>query len=338
MLVVSFTRSVDAKLGCRISPDNTVSDVTAGGITAAAGLRIGHKIMSVNGERCTLKQGASDLVAMFLGQGAFSFSVEVSDAKFHDEPAKSQSKKAKVTSSENIQPAAKKRKAATAEGAASPAATSKAVVEVSDANFHDGPAKAHSKKVKAPSPKSMRPAARKRKAASPAATSQAAAEAARLRKLIVSQSVDLRADILAKLDAADDKTVEFLIGMYPIPSSSAKDCVFCGKKFDLGSKATCTVKCNVDWTDFEEKHTGYEEHGGTHTGRCSICGFEHREHAGTYEAPRVGICYTGPHSSSAADLKAHRLDRISESEYEDCFRDLDSSSSEARSSSEVDSD
>ena len=336
MLVVSFTRSVDAKMGCRISPDNTVSDVTAGSITAAAGLRIGHKIMSVNGKRCTLKQGAADLVAMFLGQGAVSFTFEVSDANFQDEPAKAHSKKDKATSSENVQPAAKKRKAATAEGAASPAATSQAVVEVSDANSHDEPAKAHSKKAKAPSPKSMQPAARKRKAASLAATSQAAAEAARLRKLIISQSVDLRADILAKLDAADDKTVEFLTGMYPIPSSSAKDCVFCGKKFDVGSKATCTVKCNVDWTDFELKFTGYEEHGGTHIGRCSICGFEHREHAGTYEAPRVGICYTGPHSSSAADLKAHRLDRISESEYEDCFGDLDSSG--AHSSSEVDSD
>ena len=109
--------------------------------------------------------------------------------------------------------------------------------------------------------------------------------------------------------------------MYPIPSSSAKDCVFCGKKFEAGSKATCAVKCKVDWTDFEAKFRGYEEHGGTHIGQCSICGFEYHEHAGTYEEPKVGICYKGPHSSSAADLKAHRLKTIGESAYKVNFGD-----------------
>ena len=74
-------RSANGKLGCRLS-ENLVSSVDEGSPAATAGLRAGQVIKSVNGRNCTQRQGASDLLQIFMRQQSmFTFTFEVEELR-----------------------------------------------------------------------------------------------------------------------------------------------------------------------------------------------------------------------------------------------------------------
>lgn len=77
-------RSVNGKLGCRLR-ENLVSAVDEGSTAATAGLCVGQVIKSVNGRLCTKRQGASDLLQLFMQQSVFTFTLEVEEQQQRDE-------------------------------------------------------------------------------------------------------------------------------------------------------------------------------------------------------------------------------------------------------------
>jgi hypothetical protein len=76
--VVHVLRQPQGKLGCRLSGNNTVSEVQVGSVAAAAGIRVGWLVKSINGEPTASHDGAAvDTLALLIKQNVFRFVIEV---------------------------------------------------------------------------------------------------------------------------------------------------------------------------------------------------------------------------------------------------------------------
>ena len=79
MPTVTVHRQPQGKLGCRISANNTVSEVHAGGAAKAAGLLEGWLVKAINGKPVTVgREGAAnDMLADLVKHSVFKFDFDV---------------------------------------------------------------------------------------------------------------------------------------------------------------------------------------------------------------------------------------------------------------------
>ena len=75
--VVHVLRQPQGKLGCRVSGNNTVSEVQVGSVAAAAGIRVGWLVKTINGEPTASNGAAVDTLVRLIKQNVFRFVFEV---------------------------------------------------------------------------------------------------------------------------------------------------------------------------------------------------------------------------------------------------------------------
>ena len=63
----------------------------------------------------------------------------------------------------------------------------------------------------------------------------------------------------------DTATVNLLGKMYP--AEKKQKCQFCLTSFFPGAASKCEIVHDVNWSDFERKHVGFEEYGGMNWGK-----------------------------------------------------------------------
>jgi hypothetical protein len=147
MPTITLLRQPEGKLGCRLSGDNTVSEVHKGGAAEAAGLKTGWLVESINGKTTSAREGAA--VAVLQGlvkQSVFRFVFEVVDPPPR---AKSAGAKRKSPAEPNVKqetkaPAVKSQKSPAAKPEKKPdhAAVWKSLVEPALKKSNDGDAQA----------------------------------------------------------------------------------------------------------------------------------------------------------------------------------------------------
>jgi hypothetical protein len=99
---VTLLRQPGGKLGCRLSADNTVSEVHAGGAAAAAGLKAGWLVKSINDKPVAVLEE-------LIKQSVFKFVFEVDkDPQMTEEPAAGKKRKLQAEPKKEAKKEAKK--------------------------------------------------------------------------------------------------------------------------------------------------------------------------------------------------------------------------------------
>ena len=76
---IEVLRQPEGKLGCRLSGNNTVSEVHTGSVAEAAGLRVGLLVTSINGKPTTREGAAVDALQQLISQSVFKITFDVTD-------------------------------------------------------------------------------------------------------------------------------------------------------------------------------------------------------------------------------------------------------------------
>ena len=305
MPTVTVHRQPQGKLGCRISANNTVSEVHAGGVAKAAGLLEGWLVKAINGIRHNGRDSAANgMLADLVKQSVFKFEFDV------EAPAPPREKLAVARLDEpesghvpSQAPTSKSPLPATTRKGKSP---------------QKGIKKEAQRKSAAPAP----PAAKRTKATAPAQVKGGALAVSALKKTIRSDAVDVCADLCKRLDEGDADAIALLTKMYP-PQDTKRECVFCGSKFVSGGSSTCTAIHDVDeFGDYERTRKGGSGNYGTFSGECSRCRETIEADGPEDDGPDtrdLEDCYCGPHSSNKFDLKAFRVERMGQAAHDEHF-------------------
>ena len=86
-------------------------------------------------------------------------------------------------------------------------------------------------------------------------------DASRLKKILSRGGVGVCDDLLVRLDAGDEKTIELLNSMYPL--GKEETCILCKSTFVQGRSPNCLLKHEVDFTEFDKSWPS-----GTWSGIC----------------------------------------------------------------------
>ena len=156
---------------------------------------------------------------------------------------------------------------------------------------------------KRPRPPAQAPKAKqpKQPATAPAAALPPAlsSEASRLQALISGKGVDVKGDLVKRLSAGEPATIKFLSTMYP--AAKASKCLLCDQSFVPGGSSKCHMLHQGEFCDYERKHAGRGEYGGTFSGTCDFCGECVSADGDEDDGPNhedFGVCYCGPHIAS----------------------------------------
>jgi len=188
--IVHVLRQPEGKLGFRLSGNNTVSEVHAGSVAEAAGIRVGWQVKSINGQPTASHDGAAvDVLALLIKQNVCRFVFEV-DTEPRPLPAKPSAASGKRKMSPEC-------KAPTDEKAA--------------------PTNAKA----APASKALKPS-------KPAPHPLEAEQEVKRQKLLAKQSKQL-ADLKAK-QAAELAAFEATCKKEQVNASGASKCAYCGTK------------------------------------------------------------------------------------------------------------
>ena len=306
MPTVTVHRQPQGKLGCRISANNTVSEVHAGGAANAAGLLEGWLVKAINGIRHNGRDSAANgVLADLVKQSVFKFEFEV------EAPAPPREKLAVARLDEpesghvpSQAPTSKSPLPATTRKGKSP---------------QKGIKKEAQRKSAAPAP----PAAKRTKATAPAQGKGGALAVSALKQTIRSDAVDVCADLCKRLDEGDADAIALLTKLYP-PQDTKRECVFCGSEFVSGGSSTCTAIHKVsEFGDYEETRTGDPcGNYGTFSGDCSRCRETIEAEGDEDDGPDkrdLEECYCGPHSSNKFDLKAFRIEKMGQAAHDEVF-------------------
>ena len=270
---VTLVRPPGKGVGLRIKGCGTiVSQLDPQSVAARGGLLEGDTIVSINGRDCNTQKTATDHMNELKQRSTATYIVEVRRGP------------SAIASKRKLEEQAQLEQQAT-DSSPPPAVETK-----------------KKKEVQPPAPEAQPAKAAKAAKAAPTAK---APEATRLLKLLRSDAVNVKEDLVAKLKAGHQGTVSLLSELYP--DSGHKKCVFCLNPFIAGAQGQCCVLCDVSWDDFEREFAGYCGRG-THIGQCTRCGqrvsVDGDEDCGPNEH-EIPICYQGPHTADKQALKRH---------------------------------
>ena len=76
---ITLLRQPEGKMGCRLSGDNTISEVHPGGLADTSGLRKGWLVTSINGRPTTNTGAAVSVLETLINQSTFKFELCIDD-------------------------------------------------------------------------------------------------------------------------------------------------------------------------------------------------------------------------------------------------------------------
>ena len=302
MPTITVLRQPRGKLGCRVSPDNTVSEVHAGSAAQAAGLQEGWQVKAINGKLVTPKDAAQDILAELVKQSVFKFQFDV------DKPAPlTKAAVAVVHENDSGHVAAEQNTLAPAAVGGKGKSSTQAIKEVKRKSAEPAP---EAKRTKATA------------AQPPVQAKGAALSVSNLTEIIRSDAIDVCSDLCKRLDAGDADAIALLTKMYPLQVKKSK-CVFCGSKFVPGGSSPCSVVHDVDeFGGYDRTCKSSSGNYGTFSGSCSRCCETVYADGPEDDGPDtrdIEECYCGPHSSNPFDLKAFRIERMGQVAHDEWF-------------------
>ena len=257
MPTVTVHRQPSGKLGCRISANNTVSEVHAGGAAKAAGLLEGWLVKAINGKPVTVgREGAAqDMLVDLVKHSVLKFEFDVAAPA----PPREKTAVARLDEHESGH-------------VPSHAPTSKSPLPATTGAKTKSPKQATKKEAQRKSAAAAPAAKRPKATAQPPAQAKGGALAvSALKQTIRSDAVDVCEDLCKRLDEGDADAIALLTKMYP-PQDTKRECIFCGSKFVSGGSSTCTVYHDVDeFGEYERTRKGGSGNYGTFSGDCSRC-------------------------------------------------------------------